>query len=227
MIKFSKILSMSFLTAVCVFAVYSITSAQNNVLIVALFSSLKEKTLPSEWELKEWKGRADIEIVADDSGQDVLHLKSKETSTALYKKIDVDIKETPYINWKWKVTNIPTGADVRKKGFDDQAAQIYVIFPKFPSQINSRLVGYIWDTSAPVGSEVTNSKLSNIKYVVIRSGTNGLGKWFVEKQNVYEDYKRLFGEEPPMVGSVALMIDSDNTKSGAESFFGDIYLSRE
>jgi len=51
MSKFSKILSMSFLTAVCVFAVYSITTAQNNVLIVALFSSLKEKTLPSEWEL--------------------------------------------------------------------------------------------------------------------------------------------------------------------------------
>ncbi|HBR17029.1 MAG TPA: hypothetical protein DD725_05385, partial [Deltaproteobacteria bacterium] len=110
---------------------------------------------------------------------------------------------------------------------DDQAAQIYVVFPKFPSQINSRMLGYIWDSGAPIDSEVTSNKLSTIKYIVVKSGTNELGKWFSEKRNVYDDYKRLFGEEPPMVGSIALMIDSDDTKSSAESFFGDIYLSQE
>ncbi|MEK7842070.1 MAG: DUF3047 domain-containing protein, partial [Deltaproteobacteria bacterium] len=121
----------------------------------------------------------------------------------------------------------PTGGDVRKKETDDQAAQIYVIFPKFPSQINSRMLGYIWDTNAQVGSEVTSAKLSTTKYIVLKSGTKELGTWFAEKRNVYEDYKRLFNKEPPMAGSIALMIDSDDTKTSAESFFGDIYFSKE
>jgi hypothetical protein len=125
------------------------------------------------------------------------------------------------------VAKIPAGGDVRKKNTDDQAAQIYVVFPKFPSQINSRMLGYIWDTGAPAGSEVISAKLSTTRYIVLKSGAGELGKWFSEKRNVYEDYKRLFNEEPPKVGSVALMIDSDDTKTSAESFFGDIYFSRE
>ena len=122
---------------------------------------------------------------------------------------------------------MPAGGDVRKKETDDQAAQIYVVFPKFPSQINSRMLGYIWDTSAPVGSSVTSAKLSTTKYIVLKSGKDEIGKWLSEKRNVYEDYKKLFDEEPPKVGSIALMIDSDDTKTSAESFFGDIYFSKE
>jgi hypothetical protein len=225
--RFRKIFGISCIIGICFFSWISIVAAHADILMIALFSGLKEKALPSEWEIKEWKGKADVQIVKDGAGDDVLHLRSKESSTALYKKMDVNIKDSPYINWRWKVTRVPSGGDVREKSKDDQAAQVYVIFPKFPEKINSRMLGYIWDASAPVGSEVTSTKFSKIKYVVLRSGEDGLGKWFSEKRNVYEDYKRLFGEEPPMVGSVALMIDSDNTRSSAESFFGDIYLSRE
>lgn len=116
---------------------------------------------------------------------------------------------------------------MRSSSKDDQAAQIYVIFPKFPAMTNSRVLGYIWDSSAPKNSMLTSTKFSKSKYVVIRSGQNGLGKWFSEKRNVYADYKNLFKEEPPKVGRVSVMIDSDDTKSSAESFFGDIFFSKK
>lgn len=222
-----KILRIGLFIISCFLAAFSIAVAQGPVLMVALFSGLKEKVVPAEWQIKEWKGKADVGLVKDGAGKYVLCLKSKETSTALYKKMEIDIKSYPFLNWQWKVTKIPTDGDVRNKSTDDQAAQIYVVFPKFPSQINSRMLGYIWDSNAPDGSEVTSAKLSTIKYVVLRSGPKELGKWLSEKRNVYEDYKRLFNEEPPAVGSIALMIDSDDTKSSAESFFGDIYLSGE
>lgn len=215
------------LIGACSFAAFSIASAQGPVLMVALFSALKEKLVPTEWRVKEWKGKADVQIVSDSAGKKTLCLKSSGTSTALYKDISLNIKDYPFINWQWKVAKIPANGDVRKKDTDDEAAQIYVIFPKFPSQINSRMLGYIWDSNAPVGSEVTSAKLSTVKYVVIRSGDKEIGNWFSEKRNVYEDYKRLFNEEPPQVGSIALMIDSDDTKSSAESFFGDIFFSAD
>ncbi len=182
--------------------------------------------VPAGWDLKEWKGRADFEVV-NLAGGKAIHLKSSSTSSALYRDVKFDIRDYPHIHWKWMVRSLPNGADVRHKSTDDQAAQVYVIFPRFPALVNSRLIGYIWDTSAPAGSVVTSTKTSNTRYIVIRSGSAGLGEWFTEKRNVYEDYKKLFGEEPPMVGRVSVMIDSDDTKSSAESYIEDIYFARE
>ena len=182
--------------------------------------------VPAGWELKEWKGRAQFDVVTLGGGK-AIHLKSASTSSALYRDVKFNIRDYPYIHWKWMVKSIPKGADVRNKSTDDQAAQVYVIFPRFPALVNSRLIGYIWDTGAPAGSAVTSTKTANTRYIVIRSGSAGLGEWFTEKRNVYEDYKKLFGEEPPMVGRVSVMIDSDDTKSSAESYIEDIYFAKE
>lgn len=181
---------------------------------------------PEGWELKEWKGKAEFDVLDTEIGK-TIHLKSNSTSSALYRDVKFDILEYPVLHWKWKATKIPGGGDVRERSKDDQAAQVYVIFPKWPATINSRVIGYIWDSTAPAGSFLTSTKTSTTKYVVIRSGNSGLGEWFSEKRNVYEDYKKLFDEEPPEVGRVSVMIDSDDTKSSAESFIGDIYFSKE
>ena len=180
---------------------------------------------PDGWKIREWRGKAAVSVVATASG-DALHLKSAGTSTALYKDVSFDIRDRPRLNWRWKVIALPKGADVRLKSTDDQAAQVYVIFPKWPSAINSRIIGYIWDTQAPKGLELTSTKTSTTKYVVLRSGQAGLGQWFAESRDVYEDYKRLFKEEPPLVGSVSVMIDSDDTAGTAESYVADIYFSK-
>lgn len=201
-----------------------VIAAQEEVIHIAKFVSTSNIAV-SGWQIKDWKGRSDIKVVdADDAGH-VLHLKSKGTSTALYKEIALNIAEIQYLNWQWKVIKLPDGGDVRRKETDDQAAQIYVVFPKFPLQVNSRLIGYIWDTNAPKGSTATSHKFSKTKYIIVRSGKEDVGKWLKEKRNVYADYKMLFGEEPPKVGKIAIMIDSDDTNSSAESFFGDVFLS--
>lgn len=183
------------------------------------------ESAPKGWKVKEWNGKADIRVAKTPFGNAV-HMKSENTSSAVYKEIDFDLKEFPFINWRWRVTKLPKGADVRKRASDDQAAQVYVIFPRFPESLNSRLLGYIWDTSAPAGLSLQSRKNRNTRYVVVKSGQNGLGEWFQEKRNVYEDYRMLFKEEPPKAGSVSIMIDSDDTASSAESFVTDIYFSK-
>ena len=206
-------------------AAFNIHAAED-LIPVARFNQIKNLAA-SGWQVKEWKGKADISLVnSSDTGQ-VLLLKSKGTSTGVYKDIELDIKKAPYLNWQWKVTKLPERGDVRSSSTDDQAAQIYVIFPKFPSQVNSRILGYIWDTNAPKDSMLTSTKFSKSKDVRISSGQKGLGNWLSEKRNVYEDYKNLFKEEPPKVGRVSVMIDSDDTRSSAESYFGDIFFSKK
>lgn len=183
-------------------------------------------TAPAGWEVKEWHGAAEIEVVENGKGN-AIHLKSgPKTSTALFKDIKFDIKEYQYVTWRWKAVKLPPEADVRDTDKDDQAVQFYVVFPRFPAFANSRLVGYIWDTTAPVGTELNSTKTSTTRYIVLKSGEKNLGKWFEETRNVYEDYKRLFGEEPTEVGRVSVMIDSDDTKSDAESYVSGIYFSK-
>jgi len=178
------------------------------------------------WTVKHWAGESRIDVVDTDAGR-ALRLISKGSSSAIYKDMEVDVSVYRYINWKWKAASLPKGGDVRIKGADDQAAQLYVIFPKWPSAVNSRLLGYIWDTNAPTGLSVTSTKMSTTKYVVVKSGAKGLGVWHQERRNVYEDFKALFGDERLKAGRVSVMIDSDDTGSSAESYITDIYFSKD
>ncbi|OGP15708.1 MAG: hypothetical protein A2054_01430 [Deltaproteobacteria bacterium GWA2_55_10] len=181
---------------------------------------------PEGWKVKEWNGKAAFSVMEADFGS-AINLKSSSTSSALYREMQFDIRDYPYLSWHWKVTALPTGGDVRRKNRDDQAAQVYVVFPRWPAAVNSRLVGYIWDSTAPAGSIVQSTKTVNTRYIVLRSGPGELGKWLKEERNVYEDYRTLFKEEPPQAGRLSVMIDSDDTKSAAESFIGNFIFSKE
>jgi hypothetical protein len=58
--------------------------------------------------------------------------------------------------------------------------------------------------------------------IVLESGNKNPQEWVFEERNIYEDYKRAFGEEPNWVGAIALMTDTDNTLSTAEALYTDI-----
>lgn len=181
---------------------------------------------PSGWDLKQWKGsKPDIHLESE-NGLTVLHLISVNNSFGVYKEFKFDIREFPILHWRWKVTMLPKDGDVRRKETDDQAAQIYVPFPRFPAWINTRLVGYIWENKTPKGLKVTSQKSSNTRYIVLESGPEKLGQWVEEERNVYEDYISLFGDEPPRAGGITLMIDSDDTHSRSESFFDAIRIEK-
>ena len=101
----------------------------------------------------------------------------------------------------------PKGGDARKSATDDEAAQIYVTFPRFPAAVRSRIISYIWDTTAPVGSVFKSEKTGLVTYIVVRSGPTDLGKWLTESRNVLDDYKKIFGEAPGEdVGAISIAI---------------------
>ncbi len=187
---------------------------------------LPAEGVPTGWELKEWAGRAAIELVRADQGLAV-RLRSAQASFALYRDAIVDLREFPFLAWQWKVARLPAAGDVRERATDDQAAQIYVIFPRWPAPLtNSEVIGYVWDSRAPVGTRVASPKAPNVRILVVESGASRLDAWQRQERNVAADYAALFGRQPPRVGQVALMIDSNDTRSDAEAFFGEIVFSR-
>jgi hypothetical protein len=174
------------------------------------------------WQLKEKSGKADLAVVKD-ADVSAVKFHSANTSFSLQKEVHVDLKQFPILTWKWKVTKLPVGGDFRKSTTDDQAAQVFVAFTKFKSIV------YIWDTSAPQGlmEDTTPVPFMHVKVVVVRSGADGTGKWLTETRNVYEDYKKLFGEEPQPVSGMRLQINSQHTGTSAESYFADVVFKKQ
>ena len=186
------------------------------------------KGIPPGWKGQNWGSPKYDFVVVQDDGRKALHIKSANDGSTVSKEVKgkVDLKETPVLEWSWKVVVLPKGGDSRKKATDDQAAQIFVVWPRFPEAVRSRIIGYVWDTTAPVGTIVKSEKTSTVTYVVLRSGTAELGKWITERRNVAEDFRKIYGEDPEQPGAVSVSIDSNDTNSVAESFMGAIFFKK-
>jgi Protein of unknown function (DUF3047) len=186
------------------------------------------KGVPSDWQKQNWGSpKYDFSIDAQD-GNKVLRMRSANEGSTISRDIKgkVRLKETPLLEWSWKATVLPRGGDSCKKATDDQAAQIFVVWPRFPTAVRSRIIGYVWDTTAPAGTICKSEKTGTVTYVIVRSGTGDLGKWFTERRNVVEDFKKIYGEEPDDPEALSVAIDSNDTSSTAESFMGTILFRR-
>jgi hypothetical protein len=182
---------------------------------------------PAGWELHQFAGRASIELVRDDRRL-ALRLRSDRSSFVLYRDAIVDLAAHPYLVWWWKAVRLPPDGDVRARASDDQAAQVYVVFPRWPAPLEaSDVVGYVWDSRAPVGTRLRSPKARNVRLLVVESGTAQLGTWQRQERNAHDDYVALFDRRPPRVGRVALMVDADDTRGVAEALFGDIAFARQ
>jgi Protein of unknown function (DUF3047) len=190
-------------------------------------SRLPATGAPLGWILSEFAGTDASAEVARLDGRVALRLRSERNSFAVHRDLVLDVREFPILTWSWKVTRLPAGGDVREPGRDDQAAQVYVVFPRWPApRTRSDVIGYVWDSRAPVGTTLTHPRAPNVRIVVLESGPDRLDTWLREQRNVAADYRALFGRQPPRAGKLALMIDSNDTRSEAEAWFGDLTFSR-
>jgi hypothetical protein len=159
--------------------------------------------------------------------------------------VSIDLAEYPYLRWHWKVPALIPSADNTQRHLEDSPVRIVITFDGDKSKLplDERLFAdqfrtftrqefpyailmYIWENRAPVGRVIDNLHTARIKMIVADSGAENLGRWRAETRNVYEDYRRAFGEDPPPIRSIGIMTDSDNTGSDAEAYYGDISFLR-
>ncbi len=194
-------------------------SAEKKPIRLDFEDTASREGVPGGWKLKKRSGRAEYRILKE-KNEKILYFRGADASFSIEKKITINVKEYPYIKWKWKVLLLPEGGDVRHRRTNDQAAQIIVLFEK------GRAISYIWDTTAPEGSVMEESVpwpfSIKIKVLVVKSGSRDINKWITIRRNIYEDYKRLFKEEPRLVKGVRIQINSQHTGTVGEALFGSI-----
>ncbi len=177
--------------------------------------------------------------------QVVVKAISRQSSSGLTREISIDPKEYPAIEWRWKVENILQKGDVAKKSGDDYPARLYITFQYDRSQVGFfekakfetikllygqyppiGAINYIWESKSPIGTMVPNPYTDRVYMVVTQSGNTKLNQWVTQERNIYEDYKKAFGEDPPNISGVAIMTDTDNTKESAVAYYGDIVFKK-
>jgi len=209
------------LSVIAVLVCVHIANADENYITIDDF----EKGLSPRWEAKEFKGRTRYSVIETKDGR-ALKAESNAKASALIYKYNYSLKEYPILTWRWKVENtLRKGDETRKEG-DDYAARIYVIFPHWLPPL-TKSINYIWANKLPKGQHVPNPFYSKAVMVAVESGDENVGKWIPERRNVYEDYRSAFGEEPPQVGGIAIMTDTDNTGESAVAYYDDIRIEKQ
>jgi hypothetical protein len=192
------------------------------------------------WRLSRLKKLTSYQLV-DYNGTVVVKAMSASSASGLMHPLDLDPREFPFLQWRWKVPQLIAGADNARRSAEDAPVRVVLSFAGDTSALSLEdrafydriraLTGYdlpyatlmyIWENRAPAGTIIPNPHTARIQMVVAESGAARTGSWKLEMQNVYEDYRRAFGEEPGRIQAIAIMTDTDNTGSAVEAYYGDI-----
>ena len=186
--------------------------------------------------------------VVEKDGQIVLRGRTLSGASALFREIEVDPQEYPYIAWRWRVEQSFPRGDGTTKGGDDYPARLYVAFKYDSSRVGwwTRMkfrmargrseyggypplwaLNYVWANTLKQNTWTPNRWQERSKMVAVRSGEEGVGEWHWEVRNYVEDFREIVGEEPTPVKFIAVMIDGDNTNTDGEAYFGPIQLWSE
>lgn len=179
----------------------------------------------SGWRDETFRGRSKTSYqLVRQNGRTALMAHSRHAASGLLRKIALDPRKYPVLRWSWKIEHTLKGEDVARKSGDDFAARVYVVFPRtFFWQ--TRALNYVWAARLAKNSAVPSPYTGNAIIVAAESGEGKAGTWVSEERNVYEDYKRAFGEEPPRIGAVAVMTDTDDTGDDVTAWYGDITMA--
>lgn len=230
-----------------IFPLYAYGQSQSFIEVGKFSAEKVENKIPSHWKPLTFKkiDRHTAYSLVKHGETIVVKAVSESSASGLVREIKINPKEYPIVQWRWKVENVLQKGNVHSKEGDDYPARLYITFEYDSAKLNflekmkyeaARLfygqypptaaINYIWESMAPVFTFVPNPYTNQVMMIVVESGSAKLNQWVTEERNLYEDFRKAFNYEPPMISGVAIMTDTDNTGERAIAYYGDIVFKR-
>ncbi|WP_454765066.1 DUF3047 domain-containing protein [Cupriavidus campinensis] len=171
----------------------------------------------------------------------VLHAQADSSASGLY--VPLSQRDPGTLRWTWKTRDVIRSADNGMGQREDAPLRIFVAFDGDRSNLSLRdqlmyemarittgrdmpyaTLMYIWGGRRPEGAVLNNPHTDRVRMIVVDSGSRHTNSWRCHERDLRADYRKAFGTDPGKVIAVGLMTDTDNTKSRAESWYGDIEL---
>ena len=211
--------------------------------------STASDAVPSSWELvtlPRIERHTQFAIVKLD-GVSTLSVSAERSYAGLVHAVAPPWTAATHLRWRWRVDRAPEGADLLRRGGDDAALRICVLFDLplerlsfvdrlllraarglYRRPLPAATLCYLW-APGPDGW-IENAHTGRVQMRALHGGATERGRWFSEERDLHEDFARAFPREarggvPPIL-AVSVSADTDNTGSSALGFVGDVVLSR-
>ena len=178
---------------------------------------------PPDWKPRKESGRP-VYTIREEGGLRFLRAAARRVGIQAGREVAWSLETFPILAWWWRPVEFPTDSDERKSSTNDSVVSVYAVFPS--SAVSVKSLKYIWSRVVPVGTHLTSSAGST-QVRVLRSGTEQSGQWVEEQVNVREDYQKYFGgTDVPKPAGIAVLTDSDDTKSSAQGDYANFRVCK-
>jgi hypothetical protein len=230
-------------------------------LIIDRFSMATEERdkgffVPKGWHLLRFRGTKILTHYSpvEDGNNVYIRAESHGSAAPIYKIVNFDPREYPYIAWKWKAENVLEKGNAYTKKGNDFSVSLGIIFDYDPQRASfakkvkysfiklfygvyppDYVILYVWGNGVheKKGDIISNPYSETVKMFVLENGSSHLYKWRIEERNILEDFKDAFGTYPKQrVGGIGIHTDSDNTsyyyknRYQAVGYYDDIIVSK-
>ena len=177
----------------------------------------------------------------EQDGVVVIQADSAEGGSGLSRKIHFDPRRYPIIEWRWRVPRDSGRGGPNGPSRESPPARLSLAFDgdpaklDFDDRVKMRMAKaltvnglpyasllYVWQNRRPVDTVYSSPHTERVRHIVVESGERQLDQWVTVRRNVYEDYKRAFGEEPGDVVAVGIMTDYGDNNAPRRAYYGDI-----
>jgi hypothetical protein len=180
---------------------------------------------------------------ARNDGRHTVAAEASSAASMLRLPVRVEPQELGAVRFSWKVPQLLARADLGRRDAADSPVRLILAFEgdraswsardSLLSELTRAVTGeempyatlmYVWCNERPAGTVIRNARTDRIRKIVLESGPGKLNRWLDYERDIRADYERAFGEKPGALVGVAIMTDSDNTRSDARAWYGPVSL---
>lgn len=198
----------------------------------------------AQWEAVSLPGKLRTAFKLEKHGnRQVLQAHAQSSASLLRRRVNVAPEKLGRLRFEWQVENLIPAADMAELGRGDSPVRLILAFEGDRSRFSAKnamlsdlteaLTGeplpyatlmYVWCNHRPVESVIVNPRTDRVRKLVMESGAAHIKQWRQYERNVRADFEKAFGEPPGALVGIAIMTDTDNTRSHAKAWYGDIRL---
>lgn len=168
----------------------------------------------------------------------VLQLESVGGASVLILRSKLQLTEHSKLSWSWMVKRSLGAVDPTSKAGDDYAVRLYVMAPastaplwdrvmllaadKFGDEKPGPTIAYVW-TAHPLPKRCMPSPYTGLVRIIAFS--DEVNRWSTQEVSPAKDFRECFGVELKGDARLAVMADSDNSRSSSLAYIANLKLT--
>lgn len=198
----------------------------------------------AQWESVPLPGKVRTAFKLEKRDQrPALQADAKSSASMLRQRLNIPPEQLGRLRFDWQVESLMANADMSVRENGDSPVRLILAFEGDRSRFSAKnamlseltraLTGeelpyatlmYVWSNHHPVDSVIINPRTDRVRKWVVESGPLRLKQWLHYQRDIRADFENAFGEPPGALIALAIMTDSDNTRTHVRAWYGDIWL---